>query len=100
MIAYAMRAAASSAGRYPKAAPSCALSEVESREFVMRLDLPGIDRGGDPTIGHNVGTPRQLERQRGLLLDQNHGQALVVEPAKGLQDLHRDLWCEPERWLV
>src|SRR5882757_11152229 len=92
-----------------KAAPASAppisidvarLMEIIFREVMVRLDLVGLQFGGDAPERDYIGALGELERERGLLLDQQDAEAAAVELAECLQNVRRNLGRETERRLV
>src|SRR5262249_36260954 len=75
--------------------------EIGGADFGARQKLGARARHGDAAVHHDIGPMCQLERMEGILLDQEHGQALVgIEFADDLEDLLHDQRGKAERWLI
>src|SRR5215831_18626705 len=74
--------------------------KIVAREVMMRLDLAGLELGSDAPERDHIGTPRELERERRLLLDQQNAEPAPVELAQCLEDAGGHLRRKPERGLV
>src|SRR4029079_17292605 len=75
--------------------------EISGTDFGACQKLRAGARHGDATVHHDIGAMGELERMEGVLLDQEHGQALAgIELADDLEDLLHDQGSEAERWLI
>src|ERR1700730_3959857 len=77
-----------------------ALAQIEARELIMRLDGARIDLGRNSSDRHDVDAPRQLERERRLLFNQDYGQALAVKKAELFQNLFHQARRKAQRGLI
>src|ERR1017187_6240706 len=73
------------------------LVEIVFGEVMMRLDLVGLQFGGDAPERDHVSALGELERQRRLLLDQQDAKAAAIELAERLQNVRRNTRRETER---
>src|SRR5580700_8243199 len=89
--------------RYPWPFSECLAPAFEIGGFDFRplQQLASGTRERDQTIDHDIAAVRQAERVKGILLDQEYGQALVaIERPDGVEDLPHHQRRQPERRLV
>src|ERR1700730_845596 len=77
-----------------------ALVEIVFGEVMVRLDLVGLQFGGDAPERDHVSALGELERERSLLLHQQNAEAAAIEFAECLQNVRRDARRKTERGLV
>src|SRR4051812_45005231 len=77
-----------------------ALVEIIFGEVMMRLDLVGLQFGGDAPQRDDISALGELERERGLLLHQQDAESAAIEFAERLQNVRRDFGRETKRGLV
>jgi hypothetical protein len=63
---------------------------------MVRFDLMRRQFRTDATRRKNVNAPREFERERRLLLDEEDAEAVAIEPAQCIENPRRDLGSEPE----